>query len=399
VTARRAALAGLAAAGALLAAIALTTRPGPAAPRARAPQVAATPAAPAPFAARAEVLPWHASGAAAGADARRASLDDVARAYRAGEAYFERWRRALHAARARHVGEALAQLMDLPIDQAWPALEARLAAGDPLAAEALLDLSCIDAAPEFVTVAARMGGGLDAATAAFVRGALEREYRWRRENAAACVAHGLGDARLAELARERYARDGKTPPDGADPRALFAEAFPRTPQPMHPDLDAPTSALLERVLLDTGTPLGEDEWITLIASADLEPAVAWILGHCVAIEGHCAAFPALGDTDRATLLERGAQAGTPVALDRLVERHRAAGDLVSAYAWALYLRWIAVSGCSPLSMVGEFADVSRTLAALDAELGAAERAAAIAQANALIAAHGRAALGVLGCGP
>jgi hypothetical protein len=113
----------------------------------------------------------------------------------------------------------------------------------------------------------------------------------------------------------------------------------------------------------------------------------------------CTGFPTLDSEQLQELTRYGAQAGNPSALDRVVGQHEAAGDVVSAYAWLIYQRWVMASGCSPMSMLGDFAVVTRHGAQLEARLRPADVAAGRAEANRLIAAHGAQMRAAFACPP
>ena len=196
---------------------------------------------------------------------------DLEQAREQGRALALRHRASIRRLQQRQYGDAIAALLDAPTAQAWDALEQLVREGDPVAAQALAELAagCTerDNRARYDRLADEAVQGLDPAAAAFIRAALAQEAELVDERAARCRAAGYGPARLEPLLRAR----GVTP--GEIPVAQLMDAYDAESGPTYP---GPFGELLERFV--HAEPIGEADWITLLAAADEHPAVAYALG-------------------------------------------------------------------------------------------------------------------------
>ena len=304
---------------------------------------------------------------------------DLEQARAAGREHARRHVDAIRRMRVRQFGDAIGALMDAPPAQGWPALEQLAREGDRAAAQALVELSwhCDErpmAAASYARFADEASRGLDPVAAAFVRAALEQELAHRAAYATRCRESGFGSPRLTMLLRERGVEAGKIPQVG------FRETFQAEAAPLQ---GGPFGAWLDAMA--GGDSLDADAWITLLAAADTDPAVAYAMGFC--LMSSCAGMPELPAAERARLMRASADAGNVRAARSLAEDQANAGDLASAYGWLLFARWADATGCNPVATTLDLADTLRGIAALEAVLSPGQRQAGEVLGASLIAAN------------
>ena len=313
---------------------------------------------------------------------------DLEQAREQGRALALRHRASIRRLQQRQYGDAIAALLDAPPAQAWDALEQLVREGDPVAAQALAELAagCTerDNRARYERLADEAVQGLDPAAAAFIRAALAQEAELVDERAARCRAAGYGPARLEPLLRAR----GVTP--GEIPVAQLMDAYDAESGPTYP---GPFGELLERFV--HAEPIGEADWITLLAAADEHPAVAYALGYC--LQRGCAGMPELPDAERQRLRRVAAAAGNIWSARALAEDHANSGDLASAYGWLLFARWADASGCNPVATTLDLAETLRGIDSLEAVLTPGQRNAGEALGAALVAGNESNARAVWAC--
>lgn len=317
--------------------------------------------------------------------ASRSRDDALERAAAAGRAHEQRRRATQLRWRDRYFGEPIAGLLRMPIEQAWPALEQLVSEGDSRAAEALLELAAGCGHNEFARDAAyrhtadEATRGLEPRVATFIRSALDEERAWQREAFAQCNAHGLGGARLATFL-------GRPAPSSETSGSVFAEFMQEfVPEGATYPIVSPHGAALRR-LMDGREPLTRDEWVTLLAALESDPWIALAIGHC--LRSSCDDMPPMDRALRRQLQIDAAAFGSFSALTSLAEGYGQDGDHASRYAWWLYGRWAASTGCIPIATMTDLSGIALRLRELDGTLAVAERAAGAARARTLIATHG-----------
>ncbi|HET7845703.1 MAG TPA: hypothetical protein VFL14_16230 [Xanthomonadales bacterium] len=376
-------------------------RPFAATPGERKPPPAATPRAHRALPAEtiAAVVDWTRAPATPATSVRRDATDvrvvvDLEEARRAGRLHADRHVDAIRRMRQRQYGDAIAALLDAPVAQGWPALEQLAREGDGVAADALLEKAArCEEIPtrgatyeRFADEAAR---GLDAVAAAYVRAALEREFAILDREARDCRAGGFGTPRLEMLLRERGVAPRRGEGGVTDVWRQFREAFDAQSRPAYP---GPFGDALERLGMDE---LAADDWITLFAAADSDPAVAYAMGYCLLRT--CSNMPELPATERTRLLRASADAGNVHAARALAEDFANGGDLGSAYGWMLFARWADANGCNPVATTLDLADTLRGIASLEAVLTAGQRSSGEVLAAALIARNAAGARAIWSC--
>ena len=324
------------------------------------------------------------------------------RAYERGIEYELLRREALHRFYARAFGDEVAALMQLPIAQAWPALESRALAGDNRAAEALQALGdncAFDRGERFRGMRDGVSAGLAATDAAFVNGALDTELIGLETEATACRAAGLGRDRLIALAQRRLESLGRSesPPVGDDFHAwleYYTRAFPSIehwPAVYEPGPEA--RRWIEQMELG----LGSTDWRELLREGSDDPALAGRVAYCAMTK--CGELPPEAWDEATPFIQRAAEHGLPQAILGVIERGTRGDALPEAHAWAEFGMWVIESGCFPLPQMLEYAHLARERAAIAARLTAAQYADARRRFAALIQAHGNAALAAHGCAP
>ena len=334
-----------------------------------------------------------------------AATPEEQRAYERGVEYELQRQAAVARFHRSQYGEHVAALMHLPVAEAWPALEKLAEDGDPLAAEALLDLSGCDTdlahrTWAYTRIRDDAVAGLAPVDAAFVRGALDTELLGIDADAQSCAAAGLGVHRLVALAQRRLAKLGvdTPPPASREPlawRRYFERAFPAEPPGIDPRLSQEARAWVER--LDAAGGLSADAWAELERVAEREPALAMQIAYCVLSQ--CEDVPREAQATSVRWIERAATLGLTQAVNYVIEQRAASGDAVEAHAWAEFGMWVIASGCFPMAQAVEYAALARQRLALASRMTAAQFATARARLAMLMRQHGEAALDAQGCTP
>lgn len=309
---------------------------------------------------------------------------------------------------ARILGDEIAGLMQLPLDEAWTALEQRALAGDARAAEALNALSgncSFDPfdpgrrGEKYRFMRDRASAGLAAPDRAFVHGALDTELLAIESDEQACRAAGLGRDRLVRLAERRLETLGRpeAPPSGDDSHAwleYYARAFPPIEQSPFPTEPSPQARRwLERI----DDALDPAAWRELSREAPDDPALVARIAYCALAK--CGDLPPEAWDEATHYVERAAQNGLPQAIQSVIAREVEASALAQAHAWAEFGMWIIESGCFAVPQALEYADLARERAAIATRLTAVQFADARRRFAVLIQAHGNAALVAHGCRP
>lgn len=325
-------------------------------------------------------------------------------AYERGAAYEHARREAIARWRDRAYGEDIGAIMRMPIPQAWRSLEALVEAGDPVAADALLELSsCAADIPGRDATYRRLRDsaveGLAPADAAFVHGALDTELLGIENDARTCAVAGLDRDRLVGLAERRFRRSGapESPPSGEDRHAwlnYYQRAFPPPEVPEFGIDPRPgTRPFLD--LLDAA--VAPAEWEAFARDAPDDPVLAMRVAYCAM--SRCADLPPVAWNSADRFIARAAEYGSPQAISRVIEQRAETHALAEAHAWAEFGMWVIASGCFPVAQSLEYAQLARQRQAIAARLTAAQFAEARVRLAGLMRAHGDAALAVQGCLP
>lgn len=332
----------------------------------------------------------------------RAQVDAQTQAsYDAGWAYEAKRMAAIQALNAQRYSPEVALLLRRPIQEAWPQLEVLAQSGNRDAGDALHDLAFECRADPTLAAGAfgRMGTallhGIPDADRAFVTGALAHEYAVFEDIQRQCRSHGLGWARLAAMLG---LPDPATDPHGGEygHREALAEAFRATfggtgDLPM---FTTPGAGALHR-LMDDQSPAAADDLAIAIEAAGDEPYVAGLLAYC--FEHGCGRIPALPPQELRPWQERAAGSGSAGAADALIAADESGGELLRAFAWAWFSRWVASNACDATPRALDYAAAAKHLARIGARLHPSARMRAEREGAALIARLGPAALAATGC--
>jgi hypothetical protein len=325
-------------------------------------------------------------------------------AYERGAAYENARRAAIARWRDRAYGEDIGAIMRQPVPQAWRSLEALVEAGDPVAADALLELaSCAVDIPGRGATYRRLRDsaieGLAPADAAFVHGALDTELLGIENDARTCAAAGLGESRLTALAERRFRANGtpESPPAGENRLAwldYYQRAFPPQGVPEFGIDPRPETAPFLDLLDASVTPT---EWEAFARDAPDDPVLAMRVAYCAM--SRCADLPPVAWNSADRFIARAAEYGSPQAISRVIEQRAETHALAEAHAWAEFGMWVIASGCFPVAQSLEYAQLARQRQALAARLTAVQFAEARVRLAGLMRAHGDAALAAQGCLP